>query len=234
MDKQDFRKFYIDKVCSLHEWIFNNSEILYSKNLKMNLYKSHEAYVRAIVKINDDKKDEFINYLDWFNEMRSESLKLSPYDKKKNVPVFIENVANINISKAEAKTSQKVKPEEFYCLYRFPKEKAKEEINHHIDLYKKMGIEIHCEHSKIFASGSEIMKYANSDDIQYHHDSGTQYRLTIRKNGEQLSQRYKFGLIVLDTKPTIQLSNKEAKRAHSYQNPFLTVDDGKTRFFYNT
>ena len=61
----------------------------------------------------------------------------------------------------------------------------------------------------------QLLELANAKIIQMRKATGKRYVLNIRKIGENLSKRYKYGIVIVNTKPVIEFANKEAPRKHS-------------------
>ena len=62
----------------------------------------------------------------------------------------------------------------------------------------------------------DIIELSNAKSIQIRHKTGLRYTLNVRKIGEQVSKRYKYGIVIVNNEDVvINQANKEAKRKHS-------------------
>lgn len=72
--------------------------------------------------------------------------------------------------------------------------------------------------NKIYMGYEDLLELANARVIQIRNYTGQRYTLNVRSVGEQLSKRYRYGIVIVDNNNiVVKHANKEAKRSHSLE-----------------
>lgn len=72
------------------------------------------------------------------------------------------------------------------------------------------------ENNNIYMNCEDLLELANARVIQARNLTGKRYTLNVRKIGEHISKRHKYGIVIVDNERVIvQQANKEARRKHS-------------------
>lgn len=198
-----------------------NQEIKYIRKI---MYTSDKNIIKNLEKKIKNLKSKYIEILG------KDTNRMS-----RNFPIIIKNVENINMNMNSAyqslqidRTTKKNMNKIFHLTDIFFDDietmkkinKVKEKYNLIIENTEinENGQEEAINIWKISIKGEDLLDISNSNKLQLHYFTGTQFILNIRKKGENRSKRYKYGVVILDSKPTISNSNKEARRSHTLDN----------------
>lgn len=135
--------------------------------------------------------------------------------KSMDIPMVFTDVENINITINEAYESIKIdknNAEKYLDI-------AKDDVlrlswgEYYSENMKKYKLENFLQFAAI--KNKDLLALANAKVLQARKYSGNKYMIKIRKKGEHLSKRERYGFIVVDTIPSIYDSPKQAKRSHA-------------------
>lgn len=224
--KKEWKKFYNikDELLGL---LFNNTEVLNDSSSK---------YTRCIC-FTEDK--ELLEKIELLGKELNIQYKIASEDIKdcREIPVILNDVENIIINSYES-----------YSSYKYEKGSRLSSVgtvqvsyvslledfwgkNYEKNLKKYKLLE-NREKNRVSMKMEDILELASAKVIQKRTPTGLRYTLNIRKVGETLSKRYKYGIMIIDKKAAVSFANKEAKRKHSLEVsgervefPFPTVLD---------
>ena len=91
----------------------------------------------------------------------------------------------------------------------------RKDYNKNIKKYKRIENK---ENNNVYMEYEDLLELANARVIQARNLTGKRYTLNVRRVGEQLSKRYRYGIVIVDNENVIiNYANKEAKRSHSLE-----------------
>ena len=207
--KIEWKKFYSikDKLLGL---LFNNTEVLNDSSSK---------YTRCIC-FTEDR--ELLEKIETLGKELNAQYKIASKDMKdyKEIPVILKDIENIIINSYESYSSCKyekgsrssslgtVQVSYVSLLEDFWGKTYEKNL-------KKYNLIENRETNRVSMKMEDILALANAKVIQKRTPTGLRYTLNIRKIGETVSVRYKYGILIIDKKATVSFANKEAKRRHS-------------------
>lgn len=231
--KKLWREYYQAKD-ELIEFINLHSMEL-ENDTKESFKKTYEEYIRKIV--YTEKAEDIENKLQELKAKYIKAIKSEQPSKEitrmpKNFPQVIRGAKNIVINVNNAIQSigidraTKKNLNTFFPLVSYYEgtsiEKEIEKLGKKYSLYiSRFEEEIGGELVKVCYAeikGNDLLEVANANKLQLHIQTGNQYILNIRKEGEQRAKRYKYGFTILDNKPSIIRANKEETREHRLVN----------------
>lgn len=208
-EKIEWRKFY-DIKDELFKLIFGNTETLEdssSKFYRCLCFTQNEEILRKIKNLTKEMNKQY----------KIASKTKGDY---KESPIVINDVENIIINTYDSYSSYKIEKgsviaaigsiqvSEVSILKNFWGKDYQKNL-------KKYNLIENENKNSVFIGCEDLLKLAKAKVIQRRNFTGLRYTLNIRKTGQTVSERYKYGIIILDKKPTINYANKEAKRKHS-------------------
>lgn len=210
-DKIEWKKFYNIKD-ELFDILFKNTEVL---------NESSSKYTRCIC-FTEDKN--LLERIDFLTKELNEQYKIASEDNKdyKETPIILYDVENIVINSYESYSSYKFTKGSSQSISGIIKVNTVTALesewgkNYQKNLEKYNLIE-NREKNRVEIRIEDILNLVNAKVIQKRTSTGLRYTLNIRKFGENISKRYKYGIIVIDKKAIVSFANKEAKRKHSLE-----------------
>lgn len=141
----------------------------------------------------------------------------------KYTPVILRNVENIIINSYDSYSSYRIEKgtrisatgvirvSKISMLENF----WRKDYNKNIKKYKLIENK---ENNNVYMNYDDLLELANARVIQARNLTGKRYTLNVRRVGEQLSKRYRYGIVIVDNENVIiNYANKEAKRSHSLE-----------------
>ncbi len=206
------------------------------------------ALILKKTKILDDSSSKFHRYI-CFTEDKELLKKIEILSKELNsqykiasqknndyreLPIILKDVENIIINSYDSYSSYKFEKGDIKALLGTVQVNSVTELeNEWGKMYqknlKKYKLIENREKNKIIMRMEDILDLANAKVIQRRNFTGLRYVLNIRKVGENVSTRYKYGIIIIDKKAVIKNANKEAERKHS-----LNISGVRVKFPFST
>lgn len=138
----------------------------------------------------------------------------------KQIPIILRAVENIIINSYDSYSSSKIvkgtaigmlQVSAVDILEVFWREDYKKNL-------KKYKLVENREKNKIYMGYEDLLELANARVIQIRNYTGQRYTLNVRRVGERLSKRYRYGIVIVDNENVVvEHANKEAKRSHSLE-----------------
>lgn len=140
----------------------------------------------------------------------------------RNAPVILKGVENIIINSYDSYSSRKIEKGTSSAMGRILVSKITMLESFWGKSYKKnlkkYKLIENREKNKIYIGYEDLLELANARVIQIRNYTGQRYTLNVRSVGEQLSKRYRYGIVIVDNNNiVVKHANKEAKRKHSLE-----------------
>lgn len=138
----------------------------------------------------------------------------------RNAPVILRGVENIIINSYDSYSSRKIEKGTSSAMGRILVSKITmlesfwgKSYKRNLKKYKLIE---DSENNNIYMNCEDLLELANARVIQARNLTGKRYTLNVRKIGEHISKRHKYGIVIVDNERVIvQQANKEARRKHS-------------------
>lgn len=138
----------------------------------------------------------------------------------RNAPVILRGVENIIINSYDSYSSRKIEKGTSSAMGRILVSKITmlesfwgKSYKRNLKKYKLIE---DSENNNIYMNCEDLLELANARVIQARNLTGKRYTLNVRKIGEHISKRHKYGIVIVDNERIIvQQANKEARRKHS-------------------
>ena len=205
-----WKEFY-NKRNNLYYYIEENTKLLRRDDELGNTKHSKERAIfytkdEGILQTIVDKIEELTKMFDELNWGKR---------KSPDIPVILKDIENINIVINPAYTSIKITRETPDKCFKISNMKTlsffwKDDLPELFKKYKLFNVL-----SSVYIEYQDLLNIAGEDELQARRYTGSKYMLQVRKIGEHSSTKYRYGLMVLNTNPIINDTNKQARRSHS-------------------
>lgn len=208
-EKVEWKKFY-DLRNSIYELILKNAEFLDDSSSK---------FYRWLCYIKDK---DLLKKIDILIKEMNEQYKIASKEEKeyRETPIILNDVENIIINSYDSYSSQSIVKGTIMARLGLVKLSSidilkqvwGENYNKNLKNYKLIE---NRRNNTVVIGFEDLLTLANARVIQERNFTGKRYTLNVRKTGENISTRYKYGIVLLDKRPNVVFANKEAKRKHS-------------------